>query len=214
MMKSIMLAITLVLALVAAVLTQANPARSQPNQFIINNADGVEYVSTTESAELNGLISGIGPRFVVEFANGIKYYGLTPFSSELQDLLQQVPERFVIQYANADRFYNLSYPFELIGDTIPPQISDLAANGSGLVQWKTDEYATGEVRYGTQSGIYPYSINDPLFSTSHLIRLTDLVPNTTYYYIVVCTDRSGNTAESIEQILLASQLFYLPVVRR
>ena len=214
MMKLLMLAITLAIILVAPVLTLANPASCEIGGFIINNADAVECVSTTPSSELNLLIARVGPRFVIEYANGIKYYSLTPISKELQDLLSQVADRFVIQYANANRFYSLSYPVELIGDNTPPQISNLSANSVGLVQWNTDEYATGEVRYGTQPGTYPYIISDPLFYKLHRITLINLTPGTTYYYIVSCTDRSGNIDESMEQSFIASQPIYLPLVRR
>jgi hypothetical protein len=216
MMKPLMLAITLGVILVAAVLMPVNPARSEPDQFIISNADEVVYLSTSPSPELNSLIAGVGPRFVVEYANSIKYYGMTPISTELQNLLEQVVDRFVIQYANANRYYNLTYPLDLVGDNVPPQISNISVKGNGLVQWNTDEYTTCEVRYGTLPGIYPYIISDPLFYKLHQIMLTNLIPGTTYYYKVSCTDRSGNTTESIEQSFIASLTIYIyiPLVRR
>lgn len=211
-----MIAITLGVILVAAVLASINPVLSEADQFIISNADAVVYLSTSPSAELNALISDVSPRFIVEYANGIKYYGMTPISVELQTLVEQVADRFVIQYANANRFYSLTYPLELIGDNIPPQISNLSAKSNGAVQWNTDEYTTCEVRYGTQSGIYPYMISDPLFYKLHQIMLTSLTPGTTYYYKVSCTDRSGNTTESTEQSFVASLAiyFYIPLVKR
>ena len=213
-MKPFLLAITLGVILVAAVLIPVNPVRSQPDQFIITNADAVVYVDTAQSAELNSLIAGVDPRFVVEFANGIQYYGMTPISTELQNLLTQVADRFVIEYANANRFYDLTFPVELIADNVPPQISGLTAYGNGLVQWNTDEYGTGEVHYGTQPGIYLNTISDPLFYKLHRITLPNLIPGTTYYFQVSCSDRSGNTAESAEQSFIASQPIYLPMVWR
>ena len=76
MMKSFILVLTSIVLLVAVAITKVNPVRSEPDQFIIDNADAVEYVSTIESQELNSLIEGVGPHFVVEFANGITYFSM------------------------------------------------------------------------------------------------------------------------------------------
>ena len=214
MMKQFILAITFIVVLVAAAVMLVNPARSEPDQFIISNADAVAYVNTLESLELNALVAGVGPRVVVEYANSSKYFGMKPITIELQDLIDQVGYRFVIQYANANKYFSFSYPVELIGDNVPPQISGLFANGNGLVQWNTDEYANGEVRYSTQPGTYPYAISDPLFYKIHQIKLTGLMPGITYYYIVSSADRSGNTAETIEHSFMASQAIFLPLIQR
>jgi hypothetical protein len=207
-MKPTLLLIAIGVLLMAFAFSPINLARSEPDQFIIDNADAVVYISTSppgESITLN-------PRFIVEYANDLKYYNLSPIPIDFGP----IDDRFVIQYANANRFYTLTYPVELIGDSFPPQISNLSANGSGLVHWDTDEYAACEVYYGIQSGIYPYTISDPLFYKSHQIKLINLTPGITYYYKVSCTDRSGNTAESVEQSFTASQIRqqYLPLVSR
>jgi hypothetical protein len=216
MMKMFLLAITSVVILVVAVVIIVNPVRSSPEQFIISGADDVVYLSTSPSAELNDLIANVAPRFVIEYANGIKYYSLPPIPVELETLVGQVADRFVIQYANANHFYNLAYPKQLIGDNTPPLINNLTASANGLVKWSTDEYAACAINYGTQSGIYPYSISDPLYYKLHQIQLINLIPGTTYFFVVSCSDRSENTAESIEHSFKVSEsiFIFVPVIQR
>jgi len=87
-------------------------------------------------------------------------------------------------------------------DTTPPVISSVNATSitptTAVITWETDEKATSLVKYGTSSGSYPYSKEDTSYTTSHSITLTDLSPNTTYYFLVNSTDKAGNPAQSTE----------------
>jgi len=87
-------------------------------------------------------------------------------------------------------------------DTTPPTISSVNATSitptTAVITWETDEKATSLVKYGTSSGSYPYSKEDTSYTTSHSITLTDLSPNTTYYFLVNSTDKAGNPAQSTE----------------
>jgi len=87
-------------------------------------------------------------------------------------------------------------------DTTPPTISSVNATSitptTAVITWETDEKATSLVKYGTSSGSYPYSKEDTSYTTSHSITLTDLQPNTTYYFLVNSTDKAGNPAQSTE----------------
>ena len=87
-------------------------------------------------------------------------------------------------------------------DETPPVITNVANTtptyNSVTITWDTDEPADSLVKYGTASGNYNMSKSNSASVTSHSIKLTELTPNTTYYYVVNSTDPSGNTNESAE----------------
>jgi PKD repeat protein len=192
------IALLIIIVLVALVL--ASPVRGQGG-IIVNNADATATIGVACSSDC-AAIPNIGPRFVVQYANGIRYIGVGPISSDLQRLIRQVSARFVIQYANSNRTYRFAYPVGLTCDTTPPQITDITfrsdAIGSATIVWYTDEFADSVVRYSTQSGVYTDIVSDTLYHKLHQVILTDTVPGTTYYYQVSSTDRDGNTATSSE----------------
>ncbi len=96
-------------------------------------------------------------------------------------------------------------PAEPESDTTPPVISNIEttsiAETSVTITWDTDESASGEVYY---------AVGTPIFSTttikatgtdsvtSHNVNLSNLTASTTYYYVAVSKDSSGNTATSSE----------------
>ncbi len=87
-------------------------------------------------------------------------------------------------------------------DTTPPVIENVASSNitknSATITWDTDEIADSLVKYGTSPGSYTDNKYDSAYVTSHSIGLTDLVENTTYYYVVKSTDPSNNSSESSE----------------
>ena len=93
--------------------------------------------------------------------------------------------------------------FQLTKDTTPPAISNITVSSitshSAVISWKTNESSTSLVKYGTSPGNYPYSKEDTSYTTSHTITLTNLQPNTTYYFVVNSTDKANNSAQSTEQ---------------
>ncbi len=168
-------------------------------------------------SSLQTLLDQVSARVVVQYANTIRRDGLIAVPSALQTLLGQVSDRIIFQYANVNRQEALAYPAALFNDTTLPQMSSITARptGSGnvTISWITDEFATSTVLYGTQPGVYPQTVSDPLYTKQHTITLTGLTPGTTYYYKVRSTDRSGNTTTSSEHSF--TQVFvYLPLVMR
>jgi len=251
MMKPLTLTLTLAAVMVAAVLALvARPARGEPSQFVISNADAVSYITVTVSSTLNTLIAGVSPRFVidhsngmryynmtpisadlqtligqvgvrpvVQYANAMRYYSLTPISADLQTLIGQVGDRFVMQYANANRFYGLAYPVDLIGDTAPPQIAAAptatgVGQGSVIVSWMTNEFATTVFEFGVSSGVYTQTITDTLFYKLHEVTLSGLTAGRTYYYRFRHSDRSGNPFQGAEYTFVVKVPVYLPLVRK
>ncbi|MBI5183807.1 MAG: fibronectin type III domain-containing protein, partial [Nitrospinae bacterium] len=87
-------------------------------------------------------------------------------------------------------------------DVTPPVISDVAVlditDTTAIVTWDTDEPSDSVVEFGSTSGEYTDSISDTTLVTLHSQKLTDLTPDTTYYFIVKSADSSGNSIENQE----------------
>ncbi|MFA7202034.1 MAG: fibronectin type III domain-containing protein [Candidatus Paceibacterota bacterium] len=89
-------------------------------------------------------------------------------------------------------------------DVTPPVISDIATpiitSDSVAIVWKTNEVSNSQISYSTTAGSYTQNstLNINLV-LNHLVALTDLTPDTTYYYVIKSTDGIGNTVTSEEQ---------------
>jgi hypothetical protein len=195
--------ISLVLVIGLAAYVWIHQAQSQSGGFIISSADAVVYIDQANSPTLETLISSVVPRFVVQYANGMKYINTMPIPNDLQNLIGQVKDRFVFQYANANRYIQLDYPIGLVGDTDPPSIQNLSLSKDWVVTWDTDELATGELSWGDHSGIYTQTISDTQYATSHQLQIVGLTPGVTYYFIVKSADRSHNITQSSEKTFVA-----------
>jgi chitodextrinase len=82
-------------------------------------------------------------------------------------------------------------------DTTPPSISDVqvsVTDTTATVTWQTDEPASSAVSYGPTSAYEDGTISDPSLVTSHTITLTDLQPESQYFFRVSSVDGSGNSA--------------------
>ncbi len=85
-------------------------------------------------------------------------------------------------------------------DTTPPTLSNIQASNitesSATIIWDTDEPATAQVEFGTDTS---YGSLTPIVdegNTSHSIDLFELQAGTTYHYRVRSEDSSGNEAVS------------------
>jgi hypothetical protein len=208
------------LAVTALMLALAMPVAGQSGGIQVNNADAMRTTSMSQSSGLNSLLSGVSLRIVTQYANALRYIGLSAPSSSFQSLLNQTAQRIVLLAANAARQMGMVYPRELVNDGAAPVISGATAApaaGGIRITWTTDEFADSTVIFGTQPGGYPQSRSDPLYVKSHAILLTGLAPGT-YYYRVQSRDLSGNLAQSAEGSFTAgagsTQQVYLPMLVR
>lgn len=89
-------------------------------------------------------------------------------------------------------------------DIIAPAISNVevaaTSTQTARIEWDTDELATSSVAYGTSPGAYTGTTTANTLQDydgnygKHVINLTGLSASTTYYFKVLSTDASGNTA--------------------
>jgi len=92
-------------------------------------------------------------------------------------------------------------------DTTPPAISAVNSTASltaAAITWITDESADSKALYGTVSGAYTSSTSTPALTTSHSLSVSGLTASTTYYYVLVSADTSGNAATTSEQAFTTS----------
>jgi len=166
--------------------------------------------------ELLALARQASPHVVFEYADVNRYLLLSDIPQELRDLAALVAVRVRFQYADASQASTMSYPKALFNDTTAPVIADIrtaaAGVGSAKVVWKTNEFADSRVDFGTQPGVYTRSVAESLYHKAHGLPLTGLVQDTTYYFVITSTDRSGNTARSSEYNFEVSLAVYLPLL--
>lgn len=95
-------------------------------------------------------------------------------------------------------FRTLSAP-----DTAPPIISSVRVSvitdRMAVVSWETDEPADSLVEYGTTAA-YGLSVRDGRLVRLHEIRLSGLLPATTYHFRVMSRDATGNGPSSSEDM--------------
>ena len=81
-------------------------------------------------------------------------------------------------------------------DCVGPVISDLQNDIPGpepKVLFHTDELSTAAVRYGQSSGSLNQVSEVDVAELTHLVRLMNVLPMTTYYYQIEAEDIAGNT---------------------
>jgi len=81
-------------------------------------------------------------------------------------------------------------------DITPPSIqsgpiSSTTETGA-TITWETDEPTTDQFEYGKTEGYGSTAPLDTNLPTSHSVTLTELDPNTTYYFKIISEDAAGN----------------------
>ncbi len=87
-------------------------------------------------------------------------------------------------------------PPELISE---PEVENVTTQRATIV-WSTSRSADSRIQFGTQSGKYAdVEPSTPNHVTSHVMSLSGLTPNTTYFYRAKWTDEDGNVGISEEK---------------
>ena len=84
-----------------------------------------------------------------------------------------------------------------VADLVPPTISAVTATtdlGVLTITWQTSEPANSIVCYGTNISDLNLAVTNAALVTSHIVKLTRLIPGKTYYFLVSSTDAASNTA--------------------
>ena len=84
-----------------------------------------------------------------------------------------------------------------VADLVPPVLSAVTVTtdlGILTITWQTSEPAGSVVRYGTNSANLNLAVTNAAPVTSHVVKLTKLIPGKTYYFVVSSTDAAGNPA--------------------
>jgi len=96
----------------------------------------------------------------------------------------------------------------IVADQTAPVISAVSATTSSTtatVIWTTDELATSLLKYATSSPVLSagevFTEENVSLTLSHNLNLTGLVASTTYYYLPISVDGSGNTATGTEAMI-------------
>ncbi len=83
-------------------------------------------------------------------------------------------------------------------DSTAPVIHDIhttVAPFGAKIQWVTDDPSESRLIYGSTSGNYPYTASsrceDGVFVFSHCVYLTNLLPSTQYYFVIMSKNSAG-----------------------
>jgi peroxiredoxin len=83
-------------------------------------------------------------------------------------------------------------------DSTPPHISDVIytdiSDISAVIEWTTDEAATGQVAYGTSTDYGQITELNEELTTAHSVTIRGLEPETSYYFKILSCDTNQNEA--------------------
>lgn len=92
------------------------------------------------------------------------------------------------------------YSLTTTSDSVGPVISNLAvaliATDGVTITWQTNEVATSQLLWDTDNVLNSSTTQTSVYTNQHAVTLTDLDPDTTYYYQAVSRDKSGNATSS------------------
>ena len=160
-----------------------------------------DYLDSSFSSYGNYLVSGGNHLIMWDISTDPAH----PTLAHLYELPADMPGN-VLDFNFSGEYLYLTIPFKgvyiyrISGSGL--EISNIHTTNitttSATITWQTNEPSTSLVKYGTSPGDYTLQKYDSSPVTSHSITLTDLSPNTTYYFLVNSTDKAGNPAQSTE----------------
>jgi phosphodiesterase/alkaline phosphatase D-like protein len=96
--------------------------------------------------------------------------------------------------------YWVDVVFQPAADGAPPLVTQVTSSQVTLTQatiaWNTNELATSQVEYGLTAALGSSTPDDQRLQLSHAVLLSNLAPNTVYYYRVRSRDLGGSLSIS------------------
>lgn len=124
--------------------------------------------------------------------------GLTP-NTTYHYKIRSSDEVGNVAYSNDNTFTTGALP-EIAPETNPPVILEVATTSvsslAATIVWTTNELAVSTMSYGTSQSYGSIAALPTTALLAHTATLTNLSPNTTYYYCIRATDVWGNAASS------------------
>ncbi len=102
------------------------------------------------------------------------------------------------------------YSFHTTNDIAAPVISNISAPVVGattaVIVWQTDELATSQIAYGTSSStLSTFTALDATLSIYHIVTVTGLTAETTYYFAAHSKDQADNEGISDVETMTTPQ---------
>jgi peptidoglycan hydrolase-like protein with peptidoglycan-binding domain/phosphodiesterase/alkaline phosphatase D-like protein len=152
----------------------------------------VEYGTSTSY----GASAGLDTDFAL--TDEANLTGLTP-NTTYHYRIRSSDEVGNVAYSNDNTFTTGALPM-ITPETQPPVISGIATTSvssvAATIVWTTNELAVSTMSYGTSQSYGSIAALPTTALLAHSATLTNLSPNTTYYYCIRATDAWGNAASS------------------
>ncbi|MDB6122637.1 MAG: hypothetical protein JWQ71_1630 [Pedosphaera sp.] len=154
-----------------------------------SNTVSVLLKSTTESAGENYLLhaSGNYGAFTGSVATVV---GTAAVNGKLEIHNADVIEARYIDAAGSNQIDTATVRLS------PPAITSVAATldlGVMTITWQTDQPGNSIVRYSTNFA-FNLAVTNSTLTTSHVVKLSNLIPGKTYHFLVSSSDEAGNSA--------------------
>ncbi|CAG0937568.1 tRNA3(Ser)-specific nuclease WapA [Thermoflexales bacterium] len=90
-------------------------------------------------------------------------------------------------------------------DQTPPRVTSgptvlATTEHTATIRWQTNENVSYELRYGTNSGVYPLRVSSAALNTTHLANLSGLTADRVYHYTIVITDAAGTVINTPDYV--------------
>lgn len=182
----------------------------------VANADASKSIGLASNPSLTTVLSSVAVRIGINQGDAVRQLEMANVPTEFKSLLDAVTARVTFHYADANREMLLGYPKVAINDTTPPAFVTPPQPSGASITWTSDEYAIGELSYGTQSGVYIETLREASYTKLHTFSISNLQQEQAYFIKAAQSNLSGLRAERNEEKLdVAAQRFvYLPLTRR
>jgi len=168
------------------------------DQLIPNSTNTVGMLGVQfqlDGTDIGGIIAGQGPEYTYNWNTSNFQSGPHTITAVAIDAVENVA--------------TVSIPVTIANEGTPPVISAVSAKSAISSQltitWLTNEPADSQVSYGLTGSYGSSSQLGTSLVTKHAVILSGLLPLTTYHFMVMSRDSSGNLATSSDYAFTTSQ---------